>query len=135
VRQLTTQRPIKIERTQPLLTDEIKARLPQLYANEAVGLQALAQVKFFTPDSGWYWYASEGSPVDADGYYDTDKPKVDFFFFGLVVGLEVELGYFALSELEEARGPLGLPIERDEWFKPTTLAGLEATHKRNRGEQ
>jgi hypothetical protein len=123
------------ERTQPLLPDEIRARLPRLYANEAQGLRALAQVKFFTPDSDWTWYASEGSPVDEDGYCDTDKPKVDFFFFGLVVGLEVELGYFALSELEAARGQLGLPIERDEWFKPTTLAELEERHKRDRGEK
>ena len=132
---MKTQRPITIEHTQPLLTDEIRAKLPQLYVNEALGLQALAQVKFFTPDSSWYWYASEGSPVDANGFYDTDKEKVDFFFFGLVMGLEIELGYFALSEMEEARGPLGLPIERDEWFKPTTLAKLKEMHERNRGEQ
>ena len=52
-------------------------------------------VKFFTPDAGWTWYAIEGSPVDEDGYYDTDKEKVDFLFFGLVSGLEVELGYFS----------------------------------------
>lgn len=29
-----------------------------------------------------------------------------------------EWGYFVLSELSEARGPLGLPIERDLYFKP-----------------
>ena len=34
-------------------------------------------------------------------------------FFGLVDGLEAELGYFWLSELTGVRGPLGLPIERD----------------------
>ena len=56
-------------------------------------------LKFFTPDAGWTWYAIEGSPVDEDGYYDTDKPKVDFLFFGLVSGIEVELGYFSLAEL------------------------------------
>jgi hypothetical protein len=132
VRKLNTQRPIKIERHQPLLTDEIRGQLPHLYANEAVGLQAVAQVKFFTPDSNWTWYASEGSPVDADGFYDTDNEKVDFLFFGLVIGHEIELGYFARSELEEARGPMGLPIERDEWFEPTTLAKLEELHKRFR---
>ena len=30
-----------------------------------------------------------------------------------VDGFEKELGYFSLRELESARGPLGLPIERD----------------------
>ena len=29
--------------------------------------------------------------------------------------------YFSLAELEEVTGPMGLPIERDLWFKPKTL--------------
>ncbi len=117
---------------QPLLDAETRARLPQLYSGEAQGLEALAQVKFFTPDSNWTWYATEGSPVDEDGFYDTDKEKVDFIFFGLVSGHEVELGYFALSELEEAKGPLGLPIERDLHFEPTELGELMEQHARGR---
>ena len=70
--------------------------------------------------------------MDEDGFYDTDKEKVDFIFFGLVAGHEVELGYFALSELEEARGPLGLPIERDLHFEPTALTELMERHARGR---
>ena len=42
-------------------------------------------------------------------------------FFGLVIGFEQELGYFSLTELEAARGPLGLPIERDQHFEPKPL--------------
>jgi hypothetical protein len=42
-------------------------------------------------------------------------------FFGLVDGLEKELGYFSLSELQSVRGPLGLPIERDLYWRPKTL--------------
>ena len=42
-------------------------------------------------------------------------------FFGLVDGFEKELGYFSLAELEAVRGPLGLPIERDLYWKPKTL--------------
>ena len=122
---------MKIERQQPLLTDEVRARLPPLYATEALELHALAQVKFFIRDSNWTWYASDGSPVDADGYSDTGKEKVDFFFSGLVVGPEIEVGYFALSELEAIRGPSGLPIERDEWFTPTPLARLKEMHEDN----
>ena len=47
--------------------------------------------------------------------------ELDFRFWGLVEGFEKEYGYFMLSELEEVRGPMGLPIERDLWFKPKTL--------------
>lgn len=104
----------------PLLTDEIRARLPKLYENEHLGLEALAQVKFFTPDSNWTWYASEFDGED--------------IFFGLVSGFEVELGYFSLAELEDARGPLGLPIERDRYFEPRTLRELQEQHRREHGE-
>lgn len=110
--------------SEPLLDEANKARLPHLYSQESLGLDAVAQVKFFTPDANWTWYASEGSPVDADGYFDTDKPKVDYLFFGLVSGFDVELGYFSLSELESVRGPLGLPIERDLYFVPKALGEL-----------
>ena len=75
-----------------------------------VGLEAIAPVKFFTPDSNWTWYASEFDGED--------------IFFGLVSGLEVELGYFSLKELQEVRGPLGLQIERDLYFEPRTLKEL-----------
>ena len=115
-----------------LLDAETRAKLPELYSNEEKGLDALAQVKFFTPDGGWSWYASEGSYVDEDGYCDTDKPKVDFIFFGLVSGLEVELGYFSERELESVRGQLGLPIERDLYFEPKTLRELMEWHDQQR---
>lgn len=90
-----------------LLTDEIRHRLPPLYANEHEP-DPLVQVKFFTPWTGWTWYATE---------FDGDDT-----FFGLVEGLETELGYFSLSELESARGPGGLRIERDMYFEPTPLS-------------
>lgn len=72
-------------------------------------------VKFFTPDSSWTWYA-------VSAY--RDKEDGDVQFFGLVDGLEAELGYFWLSELESVRGPLGLPIERDLYWQPKTLAQI-----------
>jgi len=43
----------------------------------------------------------------------------DWLFYGLVDGFEKEWGYFSLKELESVRGPLGLGIERDIYFKPT----------------
>ena len=88
--------------------------------------------RFFTPDAGWTWYAIEGSPVDESGYYDTRKEKVDFLFFGLVSGIEVELGYFSLSELTRVRGAFGLPVERDLYFEPTRLSEVKTLSRYNR---
>ena len=42
-----------------LLDGESWEKLPPIYNGEEKGLDALAQVKFFTPDSNWTWYASE----------------------------------------------------------------------------
>ena len=90
-----------------LLTEEIRRKLPQLYSQEGKGGKAIALVKYFTPSSSWTWYA-----IEFDGE-DT--------FFGLVDGQFKELGYFSLSELECVRGPMGLPIERDLYWRPKTL--------------
>lgn len=102
------------ESTMKLLTEEIKAALPALYSQDGKGYEATAQVKFFTPDGGWTWYATE---------FDGDDT-----FFGLVVGLETELGYFSLQELSSVRGHLGLPIERDLYFTPATLRECKEQH-------
>jgi len=100
-----------------LLTDEIRKKLPPLYSQDGKGGKAVVYVKYFTPSSSWTWLATEGEPVlDESG-----KQEVDFKFFGLVEGLEKELGYFLLSELEEVRGPMGLPIERDLYWQPKML--------------
>lgn len=100
-----------------LLTESIKRRLPPLRAQEGRD-DPTVHVKFFTPDSSWTWYVTEGS---AEGD--------DFIFFGFVVGLEKEWGYFALSELETARGPLGLPIERDLYFDPGPFSEVSKREK------
>jgi hypothetical protein len=98
-----------------LLDDHSREKLPELYSGEEKGLDALAQVKFFTPDSNWTWYASEFDGED--------------IFFGLVIGFAIEFGYFSLQELQEVRGPWGLPIERDIHFKPKTLRELKNHHE------
>lgn len=90
-----------------LLTKELRAKLPPLYSTEK-DEDPTAVAKFFTPDSNWTWYATEFDGEDR--------------FFGLVDGFDKELGYFSLTELASARGPLGLPIERDRWFSPTPLS-------------
>jgi len=99
-----------------LLSKEIRKKLPPLYAQEDKGGKAIVYLKLFTPDGSFTWYLTEGSPIT-----DDSGKEVDFHFFGLVDGLEKELGYVALSELESVRGPLGLPVERDLWWEPKTL--------------
>jgi hypothetical protein len=91
-----------------LLPDDIARTLPPLYATENEA-DPIARVKFFTPDSSWTWFVLEFSPEQRLG-------------FGLVVGLERELGYFSLDELESVRGPLNLPIERDLHWEPRPLS-------------
>ena len=99
-----------------LLTKALRKQLPPLYAQDGKGGKAVVYVKYFTPSSNWTWLATEGEPV-----LDESQNEVDYKFFGLVFGHERELGYFLLSELEEVRGPMGLPIERDLYFQPKTL--------------
>ena len=94
-----------------LLTKEILKKLPAQGATEGQGKDAIAQVKFFTPDSNWTWYAVE---------YDPDVE----IFYGRVDGFEKELGYFGLGELEQIRGPMGLKLERDLYFDPVPLREL-----------
>ena len=93
-----------------LITEEIKRVLPKLYEQDGKGFNAIAYIKFFTPDSNWIWYVTEFDGND--------------IFFGLVDGFEKELGYFSLSELQSVKGPLGLKIERDLYFEPTILEEL-----------
>jgi len=99
-----------------LLTQQIRRKLPPLYSQDGKGGKAVAYVKYFTPSSSWTWLVLEGEPV-----LDESQNEIDYKFFGLVFGHEREFGYFLLSELEEARGPMGLPIERDLYWQPKTL--------------
>jgi hypothetical protein len=123
----------------PLLDSESRSKLPALYSQEKLELNALAQVKFFTPDDNWTWYASEASAILDDNTYKSlqevaaDDPRIaQVIFFGLVNGYELELGFFTLEELEELRGPFGLPVERDKFFSPRTLKELQDMHDQER---
>jgi hypothetical protein len=93
-----------------LLDSKSRKALPPLYSQDGKGGEAIAYVKFFTPDSSFTWYA-----LEFDG---SDR------FFGLVDGQAKELGYFSLSELETVRGPLGLSVERDLYWKPKKLSEI-----------
>jgi Protein of unknown function (DUF2958) len=65
-----------------LLTDELRAQLPALYAQEQEN-DKMVYIKFFSPFSNWTWYVTEGSQEDDD-----------FIFFGYVIGFEKEWGTF-----------------------------------------
>ena len=87
-----------------LLTDELRGRLPPLYSQEAEP-DPVVHCRFFLPGTNWSWYVTEGQ-----------EQGKDFLFFGYVIGLESEFGYFLLSELESARTRLGAQVERDLTF-------------------
>ncbi len=95
-----------------LLPDDLRARLPPLYTQEAEA-DPMVYAKFFLPGTQWTWYVTEG---EAKGE--------DFLFFGFVVGLEAEFGYFVLSELESVTTPLGLHVERDLAFTEGRLTDV-----------
>jgi hypothetical protein len=66
-------------------------------------------VKLFTPDAGATWLLTE---------LDPDDPDIAFGLCDLGLGCP-ELGTVRLSEIAALRGRLGLPVERDRWFRAT----------------
>jgi len=95
-------------RRHKLLTKALREQLPPLYSQDGKGDDAIAHVKFFSPYSNWTWFVTEFDGKDT--------------FFGLVQGLEEELGYFSLSELDQVTVMGGIPaVERDLYFKPAPL--------------
>lgn len=109
-----------------LITKEVEELLEKypIYSQEETPLEDhRLLVKFFLPGTGWTWYVSEA-----------EKQGDDWLFFGWVVGLESEWGYFCLSEIQ---GPFNLPMrindrevrvpvetERDIHFKPCQFRDL-----------
>jgi hypothetical protein len=107
-------------RRHKLLPRDVRRKLRPLGSTDGRGNQAFAVVKYFTADGDYYWYATEFDGED--------------LFFGLVFGPFVEMGYFSLTELEEARGPLDLPVERDQYFLPVTLEIIIQQHRQREGD-
>jgi len=98
-----------------LIPKEMRATIPDLYTTSEED-DPLCHIKLFTPDANWTWYIIELSHEDNSTCY------------GYVEGLEHELGYFSLDEIEEVRGALQLPVERDLYFSPTPLSKIRNTH-------
>ena len=110
-----------------LLTEELRKKLPALYAQENEK-DPMVYVKFFDPVGSWTWYVTEG-----------EQRGRDFLFFGLVIGFEAELGYFSLNELKSAKnkvsGIQAMPIERDLYFTPCRLSEVKEQYNKEHGTQ
>lgn len=89
--------------------------------NSGTALDFYPVVKLFTPDANATWLLSELDPED---------PDLAFGLCDLGLG-EPELGYVRLSELVSVRGPLGLPIERDQYFTADKLISAYAARARS----
>lgn|SRR3990167_8512043 len=103
-----------------LLTKELLEKLPEIGSQEGMLENTVLYAKFFTPWTNWTWYVAEYSLGDR-------------IFYGYVDGHEGEWGYFSLDELEEIKGPGGLKIERDRFFKETTYREMVNKWKRVSG--
>jgi hypothetical protein len=97
-----------------LLTRELEKHLPPLYSHEDVE-DPLVLAHFFNPSGQGDWWITEGSREDED-----------YLMFGLCSIFEPELGYVSMNELQSARGPLGLGIERDLNWTPKRLSEVRA---------
>ena len=75
-----------------LITDEMLERVPNLYEQENISLsEKQVHAAYFVPfSSNWTWYMTE---------YDKETGEA----FGLVVGDEVEWGYFNVNVLKELK--------------------------------
>ena len=95
-----------------LLTDDLRARLPPLYAQEAEaepdGLR-----QFFLPGTGWTWYVMEGEPAGGR-----------FLFFGFVVGTKANSATSCSPSWKFDCRPSGLTVERDLTFTEGRLTDV-----------
>ena len=97
-----------------LLSHEQLQSIPELYASTILK-DPICRFKIFLPNSSWTWYIIEIDKEDNNTC------------FGFVDGVEQELGYFTLSELESVKGLFGLKVELDRNFKPTKLSKIRAS--------
>lgn len=96
--------------TETLIPDDLRDRLIEngRLSEDRDKFDPFPVVKLFTPDAGATWLITEAYAEDGD-----------VRLFGLMdLGLgSPELGYAMLSEIEDLRGGLGLPVERDLHFR------------------
>lgn len=110
---------LRFDRTEPLIPDALRDGLIEngQMAEEREHFDPFPVVKLFTPDAAATWLITEAFP-EGD----------DLRLYGLMdPGLGCpELGYAMLSEIEDLRGGLGLPVERDLHFRAKYRLSLYA---------
>ena len=85
---------------------------PMLHSQDGKGKEAKVYVKIFDPLSSRIWFITE--------WVGNDE------CFGMIHDFEKEMGYFSLSELANVTGHMGIGLELDTHFKPTTRKIAEA---------
>jgi len=103
-----------------LLTKEISLKLQKQYHLGSDLDSQIVVCKLFDPCSFWTWYLLNQDPDDYT------------YLYGIVKGIALEIGSIYLPTLIEYKGPLGIGIERDLYFRP--LAAREAWERLLKGE-
>ena len=116
----------RFPRTEALIPDDVLARLIDngRASEEQDRFDPFPVVKLFTPDASATWLITEAYPEGSD-----------IRLFGLMdLGLgDPALGYAMLSEIEDVRGKLGLPVERDLYFRAGHRLSIYARIARHAG--
>ena len=102
------------QRGHKLMTKELGDKIPTIGANEDADDydDVLAQIKLFSPYTGWRWYVTE---------WDAETGLC----FGLVEGFETEIGCFDLTELAETTVFGYVPaVERDLYWELKTIGEI-----------
>jgi hypothetical protein len=103
-----------------LMTKEIEKKA-QAQFKLADDMNQLVVVKLFIPIiSDWKWYIMNQNP---------ENPE---YLWGIVKGIDVEMGSMRLSELERMVFTCGINIQRDIAFNP--IPAIEVWNKLHKGE-
>ena len=89
-----------------LVTPEIRERL--IANGNSRDSDHVPVVKFFNPIGAATWLVTDMDPDEHDHIFGLADLGMGF----------PELGWISLSELQDYKGPLGIGIERDLYFKP-----------------
>jgi hypothetical protein len=85
-----------------LMNRELEQRFAEVGSQEKIE-DPIVITKFFNPAGAGTWLATEYGPAD----------RIFFGYASICGDWNDEWGYFALEELEDYKGPLGIGIERD----------------------
>ena len=93
------------------ISDQLKAQWRK--TGEISDDEVTVHLKIFDPYSAVTWWITEQNPQNPDE------------LFGLCYIFEQEWGYIFLSELQTDKGPLGIGLERDLYWRPITVKQLK----------